>query len=363
MAAAFYICHRSVKLSACFAIAVLLTAPGCSDDGIGPAFSDPTKLVWRIDSAAADLGWGLDFNALWGTSHNNLFLVGRSANQAQKVHRFDGSTITEVRIPRAAYPNDVLDFNAIQGTAATQIWAVGTRGRFNFNPPPHYFDSSCVLYFNGSSWAIQLEGLGRELLTVLPVSSDEVFAGGLKGTILRCVGAKWTRENCPESVSITALARSGDGKFYASGYLESDTIPSHPRLLSRTPNGWIIVDSTRGFPLEQQTFGRFGLTIVNGVTFTCSPGIYANAGSAWATQFYSEGIYISRIIRIGHYGLLACGSKSTLLYYDGAVWTKIHLPTPPSLTLTDVWTDGYAIAITADPDDGGNAYLLTGTPN
>ena len=72
-------------------------------------------------------------NACWGTSSNDIFIVGNGG----QIHHFDGSKFTDMTSPTTK------DLRSVWGTSHTDVWACG----FNSSTA-----GTVLIHYDGSSW-------------------------------------------------------------------------------------------------------------------------------------------------------------------------------------------------------------------
>lgn len=100
-------------------------------------------------------------------------------------------------------PSPYINGDAIHGSDANNVWAVGYTGR--------------ILYWNGQVWVQQTSGTSIRLRGVYAASPTDVFAVGEAGQILRYDGAKWTPMASPTSSTLYAVTGSGPSDVWAVG--------------------------------------------------------------------------------------------------------------------------------------------------
>jgi hypothetical protein len=95
-----------------------------------------------------------------------------------KIYRYDGTTMTKVSSGEPSGNPAGIDWKAIHGTGANDIWAVGSKGR--------------VTHFNGQSW-IEAASASVSTLDDVWVSPDgSAWAVGESGTAMRYTpGGRW----------------------------------------------------------------------------------------------------------------------------------------------------------------------------
>jgi hypothetical protein len=102
------------------------------------------------------------FEAIWGSSAHDVWAVGEDGRLAH----FDGQTWT---LDDSAPAQDAYSLFAVGGTGPNDVWAVGRSGM--------------VGHYDGSSWQFGLKASLQDLRGVWAASPDEVWAVGMSGAI------------------------------------------------------------------------------------------------------------------------------------------------------------------------------------
>jgi uncharacterized protein YjdB len=139
------------------------------------------------ENLSADYG-GFSFYGVWGTSADNVFIVGTSLYGRYVILRYDGSTLSPSFIGQETGANI---FFAVWGSSPTDVYAAGTGGT--------------ILRFNGSAWSAVESGTQRTITGLWGASSENIIAVGDAGTILRYDGRNWTSMPNPLSATRTDL--------------------------------------------------------------------------------------------------------------------------------------------------------------
>lgn len=110
---------------------------------------------------------------VWGSSDTDMWILSTDLNSgdANYLH-WDGTALTAVVPP--------VSFNggAIHGTAADDVWSVGSTGK--------------IEHYNGTAWSDVTNASADDLHAVYAVSTTLAFAAGDAGTLLQWDGTSWT---------------------------------------------------------------------------------------------------------------------------------------------------------------------------
>jgi photosystem II stability/assembly factor-like uncharacterized protein len=104
---------------------------------------------------------GVAIRAVWGSAASDVWIVGT----AGAIFRYDGTEWTPVP---SGTTEELL---AISGSAADDVWIVGAGGT--------------ILRYDGSALSAVASGTGKTLLGVWGPSADDAWAVGQASTILR----------------------------------------------------------------------------------------------------------------------------------------------------------------------------------
>jgi len=131
-----------------------------------------------------DSGTTETLNSVWGTSANEVFVVGENGTML----RYNGSVWSGIPIIKR-------DYHCIFGTSSPNIFAVGKNGK--------------ISYYQSGRLTDMQSGTTQVLLGVWVSSSNDAFAVGSNGTIL-LYSESVSSENTPPAASFTVTPSSGD---------------------------------------------------------------------------------------------------------------------------------------------------------
>jgi len=197
------------------------------DDGVshprdgGPA-PDATT-TWSIQPTACNL------NAVWGSAADNVWAVGQGGCL---FHR-EGTVWKQ-----SLNPTGTQDLHGIWGTAWNDLFAVGSGGT--------------ILHMNGTMWkpmTVPNTVANVTFQAVSGVKGGDVWAVGTGGTILRYHAGSWGPASSPGTQTLFGVAAGGDPLIVGeSGFIAA--------LLSPTYTAWQSWSNPRpGFGLSAVTRG------------------------------------------------------------------------------------------------------------
>ena len=170
-----------------FAAAIVTTIAGCSNP-VGPTLKDQAKLTWTIDTIANPTPQtSLDY--IWGSSPNNIYVVGSSSNWKGQMYRYDGRAWKVVPISQlegGPIPGN-LGLNNILGFGANDVWVIGSQVDSINQVTDQFVNSSLIIHWNGSNWQ------------EYPVSGGTlIWIAGLSPSSIRCneISRRCLRPRC-----------------------------------------------------------------------------------------------------------------------------------------------------------------------
>ncbi len=164
---------------------------------------------WSSQSRAD--GRSEQLNDIWGSSSSDVWIVGdgystgwwSTTRYYTLLHTTDGgATWSYAGGPTGLSSN--VNLNGIWGSAANDIWAVGSGGT--------------IRHYDGSNWSTSGTGVtSRDLFGVWGTASNNVYAAGSNGVILHWNGSAWSPMTSGTSSTLYGIWGSGAGDIYAVG--------------------------------------------------------------------------------------------------------------------------------------------------
>jgi len=100
---------------------------GCKHVSEPPVVKSPREYTWTIDTLAYPNSFQTSMRDIWGSSANDVYVVGHNDQAFGKMWHYDGSRWEPVRLhilEGGPLPN-IGSLSAIYGFSANDIWAVG----------------------------------------------------------------------------------------------------------------------------------------------------------------------------------------------------------------------------------------------
>jgi len=224
-----------------------------------------------------------NFNAVWGSSANNIYAVGDNGFAIY----WNGVTWTQGSLGTQA-------LHSIWGSSASDIFVVGDAGK--------------IWHWDGALWSEMVSGVAIALYGVWGASSTDVYAVGSGGTILYYDGISWTPMVSGTIDTLWAIWGDSVNDIYAVGY----------NGMVLYWNGAVWAPMVSGSIEDLR--GAWG-TAANSVYAVGDNGeiIYWN-GAIWAPMVSGSTEILRGIWGTSVNNVVVVGDNGTALYWDGITW-------------------------------------------
>jgi hypothetical protein len=286
--------------------------------------------------------------SIYGTSGNNVYIVGHCEVSRGRMYHFDGTTWQPVNVSSIRG-----GFNAIGGSGASNIFVVGAIS--SVEPITNRLIDSClVVQFAGATWTKLQATASGSLWCVSVVSPSSVWTGGSEGIILRLNGSTWETYRLGSEFFISSITALSHNEAYCMGHVEDYALPidsSGSFLFRFDGTQWLRIDSVMRTPGAPPA--RFGLGVYswNGVMYTIGPNIYQRQNGVWSKLVNAE---------VGHMSQSAVNNifavANTAWHYNGANWK--HLDELGRVFGFDCYADGKEVFIVGN--DNLRTYVVHG---
>lgn len=267
-------------------------------------------------------GLPIHVNDLWGTSGQDIYVVGDSASgTSTALFRFDGAMWQPVPVAGSAE----LGLRAIWGAGPQSLFLGTTAGP--------------ILHGDGATWRSTSGPLAR-VSAVWGLSTGETFAATAKGVLYRD-GGTWRQMPGTESFALSAIWGLGARDVYAVG--------AGGAIIHWDGASWQKMTSPVTSPLR----GIWGSDAAHVYAVGQSMTLLRKNGAAWERITLPGDIIpdLNSISGSGSSHILAVGTGGTLVSFDGTAWKRTALS--PYKDLYAVWTAGPAAAFI-----GGNTGTI-----
>ena len=335
------------------AAAIVTTIAGCSNP-VGPTLKDQAKLTWTIDTIANPTPQtSLDY--IWGSSPDNIYVVGSSSNWTGEMYRYNGKVWKVVPLSHLEGGPIAGNFwlNGILGFGANDIWVIGSQVDSINQVTDRFVNSSLIIHWNGSNWQ-EYPVSGGTLIWIAGLSPDDIWAAG-NDVIFHYNGSSWQKSPVPmppEGMRFASVAEVAQNDVYAVGWINSVTADTGSYYLYHYDGtSWTITDSviiTPGY-VSPVSFGE-KLFAIGGHLYSSFSigGVDELEDGKWVNVFQNaNGLWLAGNSPDNIFGL---GSFGYLYWYNGASWTSLNVGANSSIAFFDAWSDGSQTFITGDDD-------------
>lgn len=263
---------------------------------------------------------------------------------------------------------DGQELNAIWGSSASDIWAVGAAGR--------------IVRYDGSTWSNYPSGTTETLRAIWGSSATDVWIGGESGVLLRHDGKVLTKATSGTTGTINGLWGLSASEIWAatddkvmhyngSAWLPQSTSSmeaycvwglsssvawagSNGTLLSFNGTAWTAF-SPAPAKTNEWIFGVWGAADDDVWAVSDWGGIFHYNGTTWAEAQTLNDLPLNGIWGRSASDIWACGAEGRVMHYDGKQWQVSSTGRPGELqaiwsaSATDVW----ALELQMPTTDGG----------
>lgn len=336
------------------AVVVLLLGnsfSGCKRNPVGPSPNPLRDLTWSIDTLEYPNSGQTEMTSIYGVSANDVYAVGFNSSPGPgTMYHWNGIAwgTTSFHFAEGGPISGALSLAACFGLATNDFYFVGQEFWDNPKPPPNVVDSSLIVHFNGVSWQKVGTPDGRFLTCVYGISQNDIWAGGVNGTLLHFDGRVWSRDSVPMDIPpnadpvyvFTSIAGSPNGDAYLLLIARPDA-SDHDFLFKLTGGRWALVDST-------YEVNRIWVS-PSGTLYGVGTRLFKWQGPGkWNAVFNPTGFSLRKIFGTSDDELFVVGYdgyKGGLFHFNGTDWYEYHNLEFQNIVYADVWTDGKEVFV------------------
>jgi len=326
---------------------------------------DPRTYSWTADTLGYPGSYQTLMNDIWGSSHNDVYIVGHNSQNRGLMWHYDGNSWTNVRLitSEGGQIDGAIDLTAIYGFSNTDIYAVGSRiVGYNPNPPPTFIDSSLIIHYDGSTWRRVNIYNGRLLGDIYGSSSNNIWAGGWEKKAFHYDGSKWEIDSIniiiPERFffQISSIGSYNSNIYLIGNSTNNTTAESITYFFKRVNNIWVMQDSFSNFGGTNRFGWRLNQSSLPDLYSNGSGGMYIYNNSSWVKISNSpDPIYF--MWGTSSDNIFAVSNGSRAYHYNGTDWKQIEQLNDPKIDYYAVWTDGTEAFVVGHIYDG--VYMKT----
>lgn len=324
-------------------IAIVILGTNCRHSTEPIPVKNPREYSWTIDTIAYPGSSQTLMSCIWGSSASDVYLGGHNERGFGKMYHFDGQKWQPVVLALGA-----IEMSEIVGFGSMNVWGVGNITFDNPNPPPNLLDSSLVMRYDGKTW----QGLNfvrqRELISVWGSSPNDIWMGGVNGSLFHFDGTSVTKDSVPMYIPKDA------DPFY-SFYSITGSSANNAYMLLYAPyqgrggeryytfhhqsNGWTLIDSTFS------SYRRKIWVSPSGSLFAIGGGVFKQTQNNWQslqmdalTSLGIAGMSDQDFFVVGMSG--AGGTFGEVYHYNGSDWFQFKSLELQNVEFMGVWTNG-----------------------
>lgn len=309
-------------------LTLLFAQLSCKKGPTEPEINNPRNYKWSADTLSIPSGQVL-MDRIWGTSANNLYVVGHSSGSAGTMWHFDGNRWMNVKLGQfegGTIPAP-FDLEDIHGLSVDNIFAVG-------NKSPFLPGRSFIIHYDGKQWTEQqAPPEGSALLSVWMNAANDVWACGMNGTLLHYDGIRWSKDSVAASIppgstlQLTSIARTPSGEMFMLG-AAYEVIPPERFLrwtyyfFRRKGTEWMLDDTfVRNEGERGGKWGGYRIAVLpTGTIYSVdSYGLFQWNGTQWVRR-YSHINYTACVFGTSDNNLFVGGAFGLLVHYNGTDW-------------------------------------------
>jgi len=182
-------------------------------------------------------------------------------------------------------------------------------------------------------WEKLVSNTTTDLWDVWGNSSNDVFAVGLKGTIMHFNGSTWTKQASGTSRKLNGVWGTAGNNVYAAGEMNTSTAPYTTTLLRYDGKKWQHVSASTSMNL----FSLHG-SAANNIWGGGDGGrVLRTGGGAWTSLTSGAGTVFYSIFTLGSSATWAGGGAGKMMFWNGGSWAGQATGTSTQQNFYDLW--------------------------
>lgn len=305
---------------------------------------DPRQYSWTVDTLAYPGSFQTLMERIWGSSPQNVYVVGHCNDARGDIYHFDGKTWW----PFEFRGWGSLELCDIYGFSEDDIWIVGARSKLiGWDSLMNIIAdvSSIIIHYNGSTWQKLLDDQGEILLTVWGISPSDIWAGGIHGNLFHYNGHLWQPDSVPLRIPrdpqavwiFNNFAGNAADNIYSLLTARNKQGQEWYYLLRHNGTAWSIVDS-----MKYTYFSRLWMS-PSGTLYATGSGVKRRDGTSWTAL-------LQHAFTVGIHGtsdenIFVASNDGEIFHYNGLDWYRFENLQFPGTGFWDIWTDGREVFI------------------
>jgi hypothetical protein len=355
--------NRSIAILYAVIFTTLFLNLKCKDEPTKPpdnSLKGPRTYTWTVDTITYPGSWQTNMQSIWGSSTSDVYIVGHndqmgSGNMfhfngkswsATKFHSADGGTIY-----------GAISLTDVYGFASNDIWAIGSKYEYGYAT-----DSSFIMHYNGSQWSEQQIKRGGYLQTVWGIAPNDVWAGGLFGTLYHYNGTQWSKVSVPLEAHFTEIEGSSFNDIFGITYHLSQGVYDTTvwSMLHWDGTSWTVQMQFNEDNSMLDKFGTHAIHYVNGICFSAGRGYFTKVGSNWERIYYAESHPVFwDFAAKNENDVIIVGLRGLVYHYNGNDWYQFQSLFYPNVDYGGCWRTDKEVFVVGT--DGNKTVVLHGS--
>ena len=253
-----------------------------------------------------------------------------------------------------------VDLHSVFALSSSHIFVAGQHFYQNSSPPPSTLDSSLLIHFDGIHWNDVLIPRKRMLETVWASSENDLWIGGMWGTLEHFDGSRWIVFPIDTSIAVRSVFGYSASEVYAT-FEQSMPGPSPffntmSYFVRLFPSSWAVIDS-----FSNSEPARFGLNLWGpnpNTTFSGDSYAFVRQSGSWMALLPLQGVAIMKIRGTRNEHLFAAGLHDHIYHFNGTDWYRYPQFSDASHNSSAVWCDENEVFILST--DGVRSFVYHG---
>ncbi|MCP5303798.1 MAG: hypothetical protein H7A03_11775 [Pseudomonadales bacterium] len=345
------------------AVALFWHSTGCKKNPVAP---EPRNLSWSVDTLAHPDNWQVSISDIWASSAKDVYAAGSANTTRGILWHYDGNRWRDIKISitEGGPITGAINFRDIYGFGPNDVWVVGDRLERNPNAPPNYFFHSLIVHYDGSGWHEIPSPPGNEINVVWGRSPDDVWFGGVNGTLFHYDGVSVKKDSLPLDIPpdisggvYNTLSITGNESESYMLLADFNSKPNRYFLLELLNDKWVVRDSTFYFNSTNLWLSPWGTLYAPGNwTYYRNNGIW-DVLLPGSSTLWSKGVFGTRPDNYFVTGRSNVAPYPGAVYhFNGSDWSSLPELQKLDNDYYDVWTDGSEVFIVAVSGNGSMVY-------
>lgn len=298
---------------------------GCDSTSPPPNGGNEKKeFIWSEEKIPG--GEAVVPTGIWGSSPNDLWVVGWKESQKGTILHFGGEKWEDVT-PELGL-SDI--YYCIYGFSPQNIYVGGYKWFFIDDK---IYLSAIILHYDGTSWTVEVDDVRNNgtIRSIHGNSSENIWAAGDRGTIYQYNGVNWQRKDYPDTMHTTSIMCLSNEQTYFLNEYNNYPINSGWKRLYFTKysnNGWEHIDSCKLVQDKNYNYTgyRFGDKSIWGESidklFTSGIAIFKFRSTGWETETWGD--YKFNDLKGSSWrNVFAVANHGTIHHFNGETWVAI----------------------------------------